>query len=168
MSGLFNSWPYPLAVVGLALIGYLRARLTYVAGRAVGVGAERTRLRRLVESPGFRRAGDALNRWGPPVVSISFLTVGFQTLVNLAAGVCRMPPKRYVPALAVGAVMWGFLYATVGFVTFAAWYRLYQRQPIVALVILALLLITVISFVVYQVRAGRAGSAAERVAEGER
>ena len=47
-------------------------------------------------------------RWGAPVVTLSFLTVGIQTLVNLAAGVMRMPLRRYIPALTVGAILWAF------------------------------------------------------------
>lgn len=35
------------------------------------------------------------------MVALSFLTVGFQTLVNLAAGAARMPLRRYLPAMVV-------------------------------------------------------------------
>ena len=84
MTGLFSDWPYPLAVTRLFLIALARGNVTYWVGRAAEAGARRTRARRLIESPGFARAGRLLNRWGPPVVSVSFLTVGFQTLINLA------------------------------------------------------------------------------------
>jgi membrane protein DedA with SNARE-associated domain len=47
---------------------------------------------------------------------VSFLTVGFQTLINLAAGVTRMSLRHYLPAVVVGSVMWAFVYATIGFV----------------------------------------------------
>lgn len=152
MNGLFSSWPYPLALIVLMLIAFLRGGATYLVGRAIGSGATRhRRLHAVVESNGFRRAGAALNRWGPPLVSLCFLTFGFQTLVNLAAGVTKMPPKRYVPALAVGAMLWGFLYATVGFVTVLAWYRVYQRWPAVALVILIVAVLALVTFIVTQV-----------------
>jgi membrane protein DedA with SNARE-associated domain len=91
-------------------------------------------------------------RWGAPVVTLSFLTVGIQTLVNLAAGVMRMPLRRYIPALTIGAILWAFLYATVGFVTFAGWQRVYQLSPTVAIVTLVVLLAGLAGYIVWQVR----------------
>jgi membrane protein DedA with SNARE-associated domain len=155
MKGLFSGWPYPLAVAMLFVIAMLRGNLTYWVGRAAEAGANRTRARRVIGSAGFRRAGDLLNRWGPPVVSISFLTVGFQTLINLAAGVSRMPLRRYLPAVSVGALLWAFLYATVGFVTFAAWIALYRLSPVGAIVAVVVLLAVLVAFVVLQLRGGR-------------
>jgi membrane protein DedA with SNARE-associated domain len=99
-------------------------------------------------------------RWGAPVVTVSFLTVGIQTLVNLAAGAMRMPLRRYVPALTVGAIIWAFLYATVGFATFAAWRRAYELSPTVAIVALVVLLAGLAGYIVWQVR--------HRNADGER
>jgi membrane protein DedA with SNARE-associated domain len=94
----------------------------------------------------------AVARWGAPVVTLSFLTVGIQTLVNLAAGVLRMPLRRYLLALTVGAILWAFLYATVGFATFAAWRRIYERSPAAAIVSLAVLLAGLAGYIVWQVR----------------
>jgi membrane protein DedA with SNARE-associated domain len=91
-------------------------------------------------------------RWGAPVVTLSFLTVGIQTLVNLAAGVLRMPLRRYLPALTVGAIIWAFLYATVGFATFAAWRRLYEVSPAAAIISLVALLAGLAGYIVWQVR----------------
>lgn len=162
MTGLFSSWPYPLAVAVLFLIALARANVTYWLGRAAEAGARRTRARRLIESAGFARASRLLNRWGPPVVSLSFLTVGLQTLINLAAGVSRMPLRRYLPAVGVGALLWGFLYATVGFVAFAAWFKLYDRFPALAVITLIVVVLALITFVVSQLRAhDRVGSAVD-------
>jgi len=152
MDGLFSGWPFPLALTVLTLVAFLRGGLTYLLGRAADLGAGRTRARRLLESPGFERARAAVSRWGPPVVSLGFLTVGFQTLVNLAAGVSRMPPRRFVPALVVGALLWGLLYATVGFVTLAAWVRLYELSPTGAVLLLVGVVAAVGGFVVSQLR----------------
>ena len=91
-------------------------------------------------------------RWGAPVVIVSFLTVGIQTLVNLAAGVLRMPLRRYLPALTVGAIIWAFLYATVGFATFAAWRQVYQLSPVVAIAGLVVLLVALAAYIVWQLR----------------
>jgi membrane protein DedA with SNARE-associated domain len=158
MNGIFSGWPYPLAVGVLFLIALARGNLTYWVGRAAAAGADRTRIRNLIGSAGFQRATRLINRWGPPVVSISFLTVGLQTLVNLAAGVSRMPLRRYLPAVTIGALLWGFLYGTVGFVTFAAWFKLYELSPVAAIVVLALLIAALIAFVVTQLRGQRSGA----------
>jgi membrane protein DedA with SNARE-associated domain len=91
-------------------------------------------------------------RWGAPLVTLSFLTVGIQTLVNLAAGVMRMPLRRYLPALTVGAILWAFLYATVGFATFAAWRRVYELSPAVGIASIVVLLAGLAAYIVWQVR----------------
>ncbi len=155
MSGLFSGWPYPVAVAALFAIAFLRGGLTYLLGRAVELGAARTRAARLMRTPAYRRARRAVSRWGAPVVSISFLTVGFQTLVNVAAGVAQMPRRRYVPALAVGALLWAFLYATVGFVAFAAVSALYDRSPALALGASGVAVGVLGWFVLAQVRSAR-------------
>ena len=72
----------------------LRANATYWLGRGAEAGAEHTRLRRLLRSPRFARVQAGVARWGAPVVTLSFLTIGIQTLVNLAAGVTKMPLRR--------------------------------------------------------------------------
>ena len=71
-----------------------------------------------------------MQRWGAPVVTASFLTVGVQTLVNLAAGLARMPLRRYLPALVVGGAIWAFIYATVWTAGLAAWRRLWELSPV--------------------------------------
>lgn len=151
MNGLFSGWPYPLAVLALTVVAFIRGNLTYWVGQAAQAGAGRTRARRWMQSAGYRRAQRLVHRWGPPIVSLSFLTIGLQTLINLSAGVTRMPQRRYLPAVAVGAVLWGFLYATVGFVTFAAWFRLYALSPVGAVVVLAVMVAAVTAFVLPQI-----------------
>lgn len=148
----WKGWPYPVAVIVLFAIVLLRAGGTYALGRAAGVGARRTRLARLMARRGFARVQDLVARWGAPVVAISFLTVGVQTLVNLAAGLTRMPLRRYVPALVIGSIIWAFLYATVGFVTFTAWRRLYAIAPVAAITGLIVLLVALTGYVIWQLR----------------
>lgn len=145
-------WPYPLTVIGLFVLVLVRAGATYGIGRAMQAGARRTRLSRWLDSPVFAKARRLLDRWGAPVVSLSFLTVGLQTVVNLAAGVGRMPLRRYVPALVVGSVLWAFLYATVGFATFAAWRRLYEVSPGAAIVSAATLMLGLAGYLTWQIR----------------
>ena len=148
----WRGWPYPVAVAALFVVVMLRAGGTYAIGRAAQEGVRRSRLSRLMAKPRFARMQQMVARWGAPVVILSFLTVGIQTLVNLAAGVMRMPLRRYLPALTVGAILWAFLYATVGFATFAGWRRVYELSPAVAIASLVVLLAGLAGYIVWQVR----------------
>ena len=152
----WRSWPYPVAVVVLFVVALLRAGGTYALGRAAQQGARRTRIAELMARPGFGRVQELIARWGAPVVTLSFLTVGIQTLVNFAAGVTQMPLRRYLPALGFGALLWGFLYATLGLATFSALRQLYAISPPLAIVIIIALLAGIAGYVGWQVRQRRA------------
>lgn len=149
---MLDGLPYPWVVLILFGIVMLRANATYWIGRAAETGAERTRLASILRSARFRRAQQVVARWGAPVVTASFLTVGVQTLINLAAGVARMPLRRYLPAVTLGCVIWAFLYATVGFVTITAWLRLYELSPAGAVTGSIVLLAALAGFLAWQLR----------------
>lgn len=144
--------PYLAIVSALFVIVFLRANATYWLGRLISRGAERTRAARMMASPGYRRAVQQLNQWGPPVVSVSFMTIGFQTLVNLAAGAGRMPLSRYLPAVSVGCVLWAFLYGTVGTAGIEALGLVWDRNPALALFLGVLAVSALAVFVVWRVR----------------
>jgi len=148
----WREWPYPVAVAALFVVVLLRAGATYAIGRAAQEGARRSRLSRVMSKPRFARMQQSVARWGAPIVVASFLTVGIQTAVNLAAGVLRMPLRRYVPALLLGSILWAFLYATVGFATFAAWRQVYELWPVVGIVSLATLVVGLAAYIVWQLR----------------
>ena len=149
---LFADWPFPAAVAVLFAIVCLRAGATYALGRGVRRGARSTRLRRLVDSPAYQRAERLVARWGALAVVACFLTVGVQTMINLVAGATRMPLRRYLPALGLGGLVWAVIYATLGSVTWMAFWLLYQRSPVLAIVVLAVLVAALVIFVVAQVR----------------
>lgn len=150
-----TGWPYPVAFGTLFVIVLLRAGGTYALGRGARAGAGRTRLARLTRRPSFARGQRLVERWGAPVVTLSFLTVGVQTVVNLAAGLARMPLRRYLPALVAGGLIWAFVYATVGSAGLAAWRRLYELSPQAAIVVSTALLLALTGFVVRQIRRRR-------------
>src|SRR5699024_6505796 len=104
------------AVAFLYVVIWCRAGATYLIGRGARRVASRGRVAAFLESPGVTRASELINRWGAPVVALSFLTVGFQTAANAAAGLTGMPARRYLPALAIGGLAWALIYATVGLV----------------------------------------------------
>lgn len=143
-----TTWQAPFAVVvgALFVIVMLRANATYWLGRAITAGTGRSRWNRLLETRAYETGARWLNRWGPPAVALSFLTIGIQTMVNLSAGVARMPLRRYLPSVTVGSVIWAFLYGTVGFAGFVAVQRLWGANPILT-VAGVVLLIAVLAFV---------------------
>lgn len=135
-----TTWDAPFGVVVLALfvIVMLRANGTYWVGRALAAGARRSRWEKILESRHYATGARWLNRWGPPAVSLSFLTIGIQTMVNLAAGVAQMPMRRYLPAVTVGCLLWAFMYGTVGFIGWVAVAALWERSPGLTVALLAL------------------------------
>jgi len=149
---MLDGLPFPVAATVLFLIVMARANLTYWIGRGAEAGAEHTRMARALASDRFRRVQHVVGRWGAPVVTVSFLTIGVQTLVNLAAGVARMPLRRYLPAVTIGCVLWAVLYASVGFVTVAAWREVYGLSPVGAIVGTVLLIVALAAFIWWQLR----------------
>lgn len=104
-------WPVLPLYAFLVVVAFCRAGATYALGRAArGAAGRRWRL----EAAWLRRGEEVVRRFGAPAVTLCFLTVGVQTAVNLAAGTLRMPVRRYVPALFLGALLWAGVYLTVG------------------------------------------------------
>lgn len=113
MNGVLDTiraWPWGWAWLTFFVIVLLRAGATYGIGRAMAAGATRGR------EPGERTlaAMDRVDRWGPPAVTLSFLTVGAQTVINLGAGLARMTVPRYLLGLLPGAALWATLWTSVG------------------------------------------------------
>jgi membrane protein DedA with SNARE-associated domain len=129
MLDLTADLPLAQAIVILFLGAFVRGNATYWVGRGVFGGVARTRFARHVQGPTMQRAERFMARWGVLAVPLSFLTIGIQTAVNLTAGVTRVPLVRYLPAVTVGALMWGVLYATVGLAAFYAAAALAVRSP---------------------------------------
>lgn len=143
------AWNAPKVVVYAALfcIVFLRASATYAAGRGLITGMSHTRFATRIQNPRYQQATELVARYGAPVVAVCFLTVGFQSLVLLAAGGLRMPLRRFVPALVVGSTLWALLYGTVGFVGFELWLALFRFSPPLAVGGSAVVVITIVMLV---------------------
>lgn len=152
----FEGMPFGIAVAALFLIVLLRAQATYWIGRGVIAGALHTRFATRLNGPRTTRAIALLNRYGPPVVTVSFLTVGFQTVANAAAGLIRMPWLRYTVAMLIGCIMWALIYATVGFAAFDAAMALAAHSPWLLVAALVLIVAVVAAVVVVRRRRRRA------------
>ncbi|WP_083713261.1 DedA family protein [Brachybacterium sp. P6-10-X1] len=149
-----RSLPLLPAVGFLYVVIWMRAGATYAVGRAARRAARRGRVAAFLESPRVQRATEIVHRWGAPVVALSFLTVGFQTAANAAAGLTGMPLKRYLPALALGGLAWAVIYATIGLVAVAAWFELFLRSPWAAVAVLALVVVLIAVLLRHRRRGG--------------
>jgi len=144
----------PFAITFAVLFGIvlLRAQATYWLGRGVTTGAMHTSLAARLTSPKATRVIAALNRWGPPLVIVSFLTVGLQTVVNAAAGLIRMPWVRYTVAMLIGCVAWAAIYATVGIAAVEGMIALAAHSPWALAVLLAVVIGVAVAVIVIRRR----------------
>ena len=145
-------WEMPKLLVYATLfcIVFSRAAATYAVGRGLIAGASRMRMTAKMQGARYRQACELVARFGAPVVSLCFLTVGFQTMVLLASGGLRMPLRKFLPALAVGSVLWALLYGTVGFVGFHALRVVWEFSPLLCAIAVCLLLAASIGYVLYR------------------
>lgn len=109
-----------VAYAFLVLVAFCRGSATYALGRWVRRTGDASRWAARLERPVFRRSERLVGRFGAPAVSASFMTVGLQSAVNLSAGFLRMPLHHYLPAVAVGALIWAGMYLGVGIAFLAA------------------------------------------------
>ncbi len=147
--------PLPIIIGALFAIVMARANGTYWLGRGLVAGAQRTRLARWIDNPSYRRTHQLLDRWGAPLVTACFLTVGFQTLVNLAAGSVKMSLSRYLPAVTLGSIIWATIYGTLGFASFKAFLVAYDRNPAVTLLATVILAAMLAAYVYTRIRPQR-------------
>ena len=145
-------WEMPKLLVYATLfcIVFSRAAATYAVGRGLIAGASRMRMTAKMQGARYRQACELVARFGAPVVSLCFLTVGFQTMVLLASGGLRMPLRKFLSALAVGSVLWALLYGTVGFVGFHALRVVWEFSPLLCAIAVCLLLAASIGYVLYR------------------
>lgn len=160
MPDFLAAMPFRLAVGVLSMMGLARGQMMYWLGRAVTEGALRSSrrnqqqetvtrsgpLRRTMlwldrggADPGVR----ALHRWGLVMVPISYLTVGFQSMVQAGAGILRISWWKYLLAQLPGAFVWGLFYATGGFLVWKYLFSQAQSHPYHALAVLLGVIATV-------------------------
>ncbi|MFE9118175.1 DedA family protein [Streptomyces sp. NPDC007172] len=141
-----------LTAGALYVIVLLRAAGTFAVGWLTAAGARRSRFAERFSSAKFRRVEGAIQRWGAPVVAVSFLTIGFQTAANFVAGSVRMPLSRYLPALFVGGAAWALIYATAGLAVFKMLGRFFAEQTALGVSAVAALCLVACGVVVYRRR----------------
>ncbi|MFD8412176.1 MULTISPECIES: DedA family protein [unclassified Streptomyces] len=153
-----------LTAGALYVIVLLRAGGTFAIGWLAGAGARRSRFAARISSVKFLRAERAIQRWGAPVVAVSFLTVGLQTAANFLAGSMRMPLPRYLPALFVGGAAWALIYATAGLGVLEVLGRLFAERTALGVSAVTGLLLVVCGVAAYR-RRRAARTSGDTVAE---
>lgn len=143
-------WPVVPLYAFLVVVALCRAGATYALGRGARGAAGR---RWALDATWLARGEDVVRRFGAPAVTLCFLTIGVQTAVNLAAGTLRMPLRRYLPALALGALLWAGVYLTVGIAVVETFWG--SSRPWLLLAVLAGAAVS--ALVVRQVLRRRAG-----------
>lgn len=144
------SWDVPWAVLfgALFVIVFFRSNLFHLIGRGLVSGLAKTRLMaKYFDSAGYKKAQELICRYGAPVVTLCFATVGFQTLVLMASGAGKMPLRKYLPANILGCMLWALIYSTAGMVGFRLIGWGWQRSPALAVAAIALIALAVFIFV---------------------
>ncbi|WP_243400118.1 DedA family protein [Arthrobacter glacialis] len=145
------SLPFIWAFLILFAIVMLRSNATYWAGRGLAAGGRKTKLQKHLDSPAVLRAEKIIARWGAPAVSVSFLTIGVQTAINTAAGLGRMPLRRYIPATVIGSIAWATIYATIGLAAFDAALAAAAGSPLALIGLVLLAGVAVLSIHLFRV-----------------
>ncbi|MFW2514564.1 DedA family protein [Demequina sp. SO4-13] len=119
----------------LCAVVFLRTQATYWLARWARGGADviavrgepdqsrRARMARKFSGPRMDKARVFLERRGYLGIPVSFLTVGFQTMVNAAAGYTRMRFDLYTLAMIPGCLIWAAVYTAIGLSMWEAWLR---------------------------------------------
>lgn len=121
--------PFWAVFAAMFVLAMLRGQMMYWIGRLPTEQA----LKRIAPTSGWQArahrwlsdggadAGIAsIRRWGLPVVSVGYVTIGFQSVVQAGAGVLRVPLPWYLLAQVPGALAWALIYSTIGFAVWAA------------------------------------------------
>jgi membrane protein DedA with SNARE-associated domain len=118
-AALIDGWPFAWIYLFFVLGAALRSQSLYWLGRGVNAGVVRTRWAARFEAAHGQRAVGAVERWGMPVVPLSFLTVGLQSAVHGSCGLLRLRWLRYTLWSVPGWLIWALVWAGGG--TAALW-----------------------------------------------
>ena len=155
-------WAVYIFLFGVVLF---RAQGTYWLGRWARKGTEMTAssvhpraasAARKLSGPAADSARRYLERWGFVGIPASFLTVGFQTMVNAIAGFIRMRWDLYTVAMIPGCLVWAGIYTLVTFSLVEAW----TRSPVLLIIAVTTLIgLIAAAFVITRQRRSAGSSA---------
>ncbi|TNC17101.1 hypothetical protein FHE66_12040 [Georgenia sp. 311] len=129
MPEFLSGWPFWLVFGFLFLGAMLRGQGIYWLGRLATdqalrrthpEGGWRLRAHRALSGEGAQRGVAAVRTWGLVIVPLAYLTVGFQSMVMLGAGILRIGWPRFTLAQVPGSLAWAGIYSTIGFAVWSA------------------------------------------------
>lgn len=151
------SWGRGEIALGLFLFLFagamIRGQLIYwlariVTDRVMATGEPgpgwRQRVHRWLHSDGVAHGRRSLARWGWPLVSFAYLTVGFQSMVMASAGMVRMKVLTFTLAQTPGSIAWAIIYSTIGFAFWGAFFAAVQGNPVWLLLLVAAIVLLVV------------------------
>lgn len=151
------SWGRGEIALGLFLFLFagamIRGQLIYwlariVTDRVMATGEPgpgwRQRVHRWLHSDGVAHGRRSLARWGWPLVSFAYLTVGFQSMVMASAGMVRMKVLTFTLAQIPGSIAWAIIYSTIGFAFWGAFFAAVQGNPVWLLLLVAAIVLLVV------------------------
>jgi membrane protein DedA with SNARE-associated domain len=153
--------PFWAAAALLTAVAAVRSQCTYLLGRGLRRGLVKAQWAQRMAA---RAAGaeTRLERYGWPAIPLSFLTVGLQTAVNLAAGLVGWRWGRYTLAAVPGWLAWGLAYAAGGLAIWAGIGVLWDRSPVLVAAIVEAVCVIAVAFAAAARRRRRAPAEATR------
>ncbi|MFV0426679.1 MAG: DedA family protein [Beutenbergiaceae bacterium] len=164
MPEFLDGWPLVGIFSFMFALAMFRGQALYWLGRVI---TEQT-LRRTRPTRGWKARAHAwltgggidpgivaLRRWGLIAVPFSYLTVGFQSMIQAAAGVVRIELWKYLIAQIPGALVWASIYTTFGFVTWFALGAAARGNPWAAAGVALVVGITLTVLIMARRRSGR-------------
>ncbi|MGO1560191.1 hypothetical protein CZ771_02550 [Actinomycetales bacterium JB111] len=170
MPEFLTGWPFAVVYLFLLFGATCRGQMLYWLGRwAIAqtlrrthpTGGWRRRAHDLLSSDGTERGIEAIRRCGLIVIPLSYLTVGFQSMVNAGAGVLRIRWWKFSLAQLPGSAAWALIYSTIGFAIWGAAISAAAGSPGGLIAILVVPLAIVAAVVVHVRRRRRARERAE-------
>lgn len=128
MGDFLDAGPFLLVYLFLLGVVFCRAQATYWLGwyvttkltKNVPEGGWRRRFYTWSEQQSVKNGIDTIHRRGWIIIPLSFLTVGFQSIIQFAAGLIKFTPAKYTAAMIPGCLAWALIYSTIGFSVWGA------------------------------------------------
>lgn len=140
-----NATFWIMLVVGIAgaIVGN---SIGYEIGRRFGPAVRSSRVGRRIGEENWNRAEDYLATRGAKAVAYTQFLAVVRSVVPALAGVSRMPYRKFLFWNALGGIVWGSLYTTVGFFAGRSYDRVAEQLEDAGLAVLALF-VTVVAVV---------------------
>lgn len=113
-----QTFPLWQTTIILAILVGLRAQATYWCGKLVQRGLLKTKWAKKISRQSNSRGVKTIQKWGWPIIPLSFLTIGLQTIIQFSAGLIDIKWSRYTLAAIPGYIIWALIYASGGLTLF--------------------------------------------------